>query len=73
MHPTMTSQIAALRVAEWHQQAARYRLVHEVQAGAASPANGWVRAGWARLSLRRFRPAAASPAGLGQCMGSTGL
>jgi len=73
MHPTITSQITAQRIAEWHQQAARQRLVRQLRAGAASPANGWVRAGWVRLGLRRSRPAAARPAGLGQCMGSTGL
>ena len=72
MHPTITSQIAAQRIAEWHQQAAGQRLVRQLRAGAASPANGWVRAGWPRLGLRS-RPAAARPAGLGQCVGSTGL
>ena len=60
MHPTITSQIAAQRIAEWHQQAARQRLVRQLRAGgAASPANGRVRAGWVRLGLRRSRPAAA--------------
>jgi hypothetical protein len=60
MHPTITSQIAAQRIAQWHQQAARQRLVHQLrEAGAASPGSGRVRAGWARLSLRRSRPAAA--------------
>jgi hypothetical protein len=60
MHPTITAQIAAQCTAEWHQQAARQRLVHQLRAaGAASPRNGRVRTGWARLSLRRSRPAAA--------------
>jgi hypothetical protein len=60
MYPTITSQIAAYRIAEWHQQAAGQRLVHQLRAGGAkSPANGRVRAGWARLGLRRSRPAAA--------------
>jgi hypothetical protein len=60
MHPTITGQIAAQRIAEWHQHAARHRLVRQCRAaGAASPCNGRVRAGWARLSLRRSRPAAA--------------
>ena len=60
MHPTITSQITAQRIAEWHQQAARQRLVRELRAGGAnSPANGRVRAGWVRLGLRRSRPAAA--------------
>jgi len=60
MHPTITSQIAAQRIAEWHQQAARQRLVRQLRAGgAASPANGRVRAGRARRGLRRSRPAAA--------------
>jgi hypothetical protein len=60
MHPTITSQIAAQRIAEWHQQAARQRLVRQLRAGGAkSPANGRVRAGWVRLGLRRSRPAAA--------------
>ena len=60
LHPTITSQIAAQRIAEWHQQAARQRLVRELRAGGAtSPANGWVRAGWVRLGLRRSWPAAA--------------
>ena len=59
MHPTITSQIAAQRIAQWHQQAARQRLVHQLwAAGTASPGNGRVRTGWARLSLRRSRPAA---------------
>jgi len=59
MHPTITSQIAAQRIAQWHQQAARQRLVHQLCAvGTASPGNGRVRTGWARLSLRRSRPAA---------------
>ena len=60
MHPTITSQIAAQRIAQWHQQAARQRLVHQLRAaGVASPRNGRVRAGWVRLGLRRSRPAAA--------------
>ena len=60
LHPTIASQIAAYRIAEWHQQAARQRLARQLRAGGAkSPANGRVRAGWARLSLRRSRPAAA--------------
>ena len=59
LHPTIASQIAAYRIAEWHQQAARQRLVRQLQSGAASPANGRVRAGWVRLGLRRSRPAAA--------------
>ncbi len=60
MHPTITSQIAAQRIAEWHQQAARQRLVRQLRAAdAASPRNGRVRAGGVRLSLRRSRPAAA--------------
>ena len=60
MHPTITGQIAAQRITEWHQHAARQRLVHQLQAAdAASTRNGRVRAGWIRLSLRRPRPAAA--------------
>jgi len=60
LHPTIASQITAYRIAEWHQQAARQRLVRELRAGGAnSPANGRVRAGWVRLGLRRSRPAAA--------------
>ena len=60
LHPTIASQIAAQRIAELHQQAARQRLVCELRAGVAeSPANGRVRAGWVRLGLRRSRPAAA--------------
>ena len=60
MHPTITSQIAAQRITEWHQQAARQRLARQLRTGsAASPGHGRVRAGWARLSLRRPRPAAA--------------
>ena len=60
MHPTITSQIAAQRITEWHQQAARQRLVRQLRAAdAASPRNGRVRAGWVRLSLRRSRPVAA--------------
>ena len=60
MHPTITGQIAAQRIAEWHQQAARQRLVRPLRAAdAAGPPKGRVRAGWVRLSLRRSRPAAA--------------
>ena len=60
MYPTITGQIAAQRIAEWHQHAARQRLVHQLRAaGAASPRNGRVRGGWVRLGLRRSRPAAA--------------
>jgi hypothetical protein len=59
MHPTITSQIAAQRVTEWHQQAAHHRLVRQARAaGADSPRSGRARAGWARISLRRSRPAA---------------
>ena len=60
MHPTITSQIAAQRITEWHQQTARQRLAGKLRAAkAASPRNGRVRPGWVRLSLRRSRPAAA--------------
>ena len=59
LHPTIASQITGQRIAEWHQQAARQRLVRQLRAGAASPANGRVRAGRARRGLRRSRPAAA--------------
>lgn len=60
MHPTITSQIATQRITELHQQAARQRLTRQLRvAGAAGPHNGRVRAGWARLSIRRSRPAAA--------------
>ena len=60
MHPTIASQITAYRIAELHQRAARQRLVRELRAGGAkSPASGRVRAGRARLGLRRSRPAAA--------------
>ena len=60
LHPTIASQITGQRIAEWHQQAARQRQVCQLRAGgAASPANGKVRAGRARLGLRRSRPAAA--------------
>jgi len=60
MHPTITGQVAAQRIADWHQQAARRRLVHQLRAAdAASTRNGRVRAGRIRLSLRRSRPAAA--------------
>ncbi len=60
MHPTITSQIAAQRTAEWQQQAARQRVVRQLRAAdAASTRNGRVRAGWVRLSFGRSRPAAA--------------
>ena len=60
MHPIIAGQIAAQRIAVPHQQAARQRLVRQVRAaGAASPVNGRVRAGWVRLSLRRTRLVAA--------------
>ena len=60
MHPTMTSQIAAQRIAEWRRQAASQCLVRPVQAaGVTGPRKGRVPAGWARLRARRSRPAAA--------------
>ena len=60
MHPTMISQIAGQRTAEWHQQAARQRLVRQLRAAdAASPRNGRMRAGWVRLSFGRSRPTVA--------------
>jgi hypothetical protein len=60
MHPTITSQIAAQRITEWHQQAARQRLARQLRTGsAASPGNGRLRGGWARLAFRRPRLAAA--------------
>jgi hypothetical protein len=60
LHPTIASQIAAYRIAEWHQQAAGQSLARQLRAGgAASPGNGRVRAGWARLGSRHPRPAAA--------------
>ena len=60
MHPTIAGQIAAQRTAEWHQRAARQRLIRQLRAaGAARSRNGRARIGWARLSLRRSRPAAA--------------
>jgi hypothetical protein len=60
MHPTMTSQLAAQRIAEWHRQPARQCLVRQVRvAGAAGPLKGRVQAGWVRLRFRRSRPVAA--------------
>jgi hypothetical protein len=60
MHPTLTSQIAGQRIAEWHQQAARQRLVRQLRAAdAASPRNGRMRAGLVRLSFGRSRPTVA--------------
>ena len=60
MHPIIAGEIAAQRIAELHQQAARQRLIRQLRASnAASLPNGRVRAGWVRLSLRRSRPAAA--------------
>ena len=60
LHPTIASQITAYRIADWHQQAAGQRLARQLRANsAASPRNGRARAGWARLGLRRPRPAAA--------------
>jgi hypothetical protein len=60
MHPTIAGEIAAQRIAELHQQAARQRLVRQLRTGGvASPANGRLRAGWVRLSFRRSRPVAA--------------
>ena len=60
MHPTINAMIAAEKIADWHREAARQRLVCQLRAArAASPRNGRVRAGWVRPSLRRSRPAAA--------------
>jgi hypothetical protein len=55
MHPVLTDQIAAQRIAELHQQAAKQRLVRQLRA-AARPRNGRMRVGRVRLSFRRFRP-----------------
>jgi hypothetical protein len=60
MDPTITGEIAAQRIAELHQRAARRRLVRQLRTGgAAGPAKGRLRAGWARRGFRRPRPAAA--------------
>ncbi len=60
MHPTITSQIIAQRIAERQQQADKHRLVRQLRfAGAARPPNGRVRADWVRLSFRRSRPTVA--------------
>jgi hypothetical protein len=60
MHPAITTEIAALRIAEWHQQAARHRAVPQLRvAHAAGSRNGRVRADRVRLSLHHSRPAAA--------------
>jgi hypothetical protein len=60
MHPTVTGQIAAQRMAERHQQAARQRPVRRFLADTvASPRNVRVQAGGFRLGVRRSRPAAA--------------
>jgi hypothetical protein len=60
MHPAITTEIAAQRIAEWHQLAARQRVVRQLRgARAVSSRNGRVRADWVRLSVRRSRPAAA--------------
>lgn len=60
MHPTMTSQMAAQRIAEWHRWAAGQCLVRQVRtAGAAPPLKGRRRIGWVRLRFGRPRPAAA--------------
>jgi hypothetical protein len=57
MHPILIDQIAAQRVAELHQQAAKQRLVRQLRAAnAASPRNGRVRVGRVRLSFHRSRP-----------------
>jgi hypothetical protein len=37
MHPTFTEQIAAQRIAELHQEAAKQRLVRQLRADATSP------------------------------------
>jgi hypothetical protein len=60
MHPTFTGQIAAQRIAELHQQAAKWRLIRQLRAvDPASPRNGQARVGQVRLGSRRSRPAAA--------------
>ena len=74
MHPTITSQIAAQRIAEWHQQAAGQRLVRRLRTSrTASPRNGRVRDGWARLGLRRPAAGRSLTARAWQCTGSTVL
>jgi len=60
MHPAITRPIAAQRIAEWHQQAARDRLVSQVRAGdAAKPRNGRAWADRVHLSVWHSRPAGA--------------
>jgi hypothetical protein len=60
MHPIFADEIAAQRIAELHQQAAKQRLVRQLRAAdAARPRNGRVRVGWVRRSFRRSRPVAA--------------
>jgi hypothetical protein len=60
MLPTIASEIAAQRIAELHLQAARRRLVRQLRTGgAAGPAKGRLRVGWARRGFRRPRSAAA--------------
>lgn len=60
MYPIIAGEIAAQRIAVLHQRAAGQRLVRQVRAaGAASPVNGQVRVGWARLGLQRTRLLAA--------------
>jgi hypothetical protein len=53
VHSAFAGGIAAQRIAELHQQAARQRVLRWLRVvDAASPVNGGVRVGWVRVSLR---------------------
>ena len=65
MHPTFAAELAAQRIAELRQQAARHPMLRQVRAvGAASPVNGRVRGSWVRFGIRRSRQAVVWLAGL---------
>jgi hypothetical protein len=59
MHPTFTEQIAAQRIAELHQEAAKQRMVGQLRADATSPRNGRARVSRIYRGFRRSRSAVA--------------
>jgi hypothetical protein len=59
MHPFITKELAAQRIASLHEEAAKQRLLGDLgTAIIASLPDGPPRGGWIRLSLRRSRPVA---------------
>ncbi|HEY7260797.1 MAG TPA: hypothetical protein VH589_04845 [Trebonia sp.] len=59
MHPIITGELAAQRIASLHEEAARQRLLGDLRAAiVANLPDGSPRGGWVRLRLRRSGPVA---------------